>query len=242
MSQPIWAQAFPGGVADTELQHALWRDRSGKLVALRLADGHLLWRSTEALWPLLLGHGLALGLALAAAPAPPRVVALALDEAGAERWRSEPLPLPLPLPLHGPAGASDLKVQAGWLDGRIVLRWFVQPVYRGGAAPGPARAKPAAATGSCLLDAASGTLNPAPAGLGSAKPEPALQQPSDDPQVLAQQVLGGVRYSLKQSPLPGAQNDTLHTALIAHDLARDRDLWQCTLDEAPRKAPRALRS
>lgn len=239
MSHPIWAQAFLGGVADAELQHALWRNRSGRLVALRLADGHLLWRSTEPLRPLLLGHGLALGLAVAAAPAPPRLVALALDEAGAERWRSDALPLPLPK--AETAGASDLNVHAGWLDGRILLRWFVQPLYRGGAAPGPARLKSAPATGSCLLDAASGSLNAAPAGLDSAKPAPALQEPSDDPHVLAQQVLGGVRYCLKQSPLAGAQNGTLRTALIAHDLARDRELWQCTLDEAPRQAPRALR-
>ena len=255
MSQPVWAQAFPGGVADATLQHALWRDRSGRLVAVRLADGLLLWRSAQPLMssvssvplvPLLLGHGLALGLALA----PARVVALALagDAAGAERWRSDPLPWPeWAARLEAPSAA--MAVQAGWLDGGIVLRWHLRPVYGGGAAPGPARAK-AAAVGSCLLDAADGTLHEAPAGLASASSEALLQAlaqapsqaPSEDPTVFARQVLGGVQYSVQQQQPSTATGDTLHTALIAFDLARGQELWRCALDEAPRKAPRALRS
>ena len=255
MSQPVWAQAFPGGVADATLQHALWRDRSGRLVAVRLADGLLLWRSAQPLMssvssvplvPLLLGHGLALGLALA----PARVVALALagDAAGAERWRSDPLPWPeWAARLEAPSAA--MAVQAGWLDGGIVLRWHLRPVYGGGAAPGPARAK-AAAVGSCLLDAADGTLHEAPAGLASASSEALLQAlaqapsqaPSEDPTVFARQVLGGVQYSVQQQQPSTATGDTLHTALIALDLARGQELWRCALDEAPRKAPRALRS
>lgn len=256
MSQPVWAQAFPGGVADATLQHALWRDRSGQLVAVRLADGLLLWRSAQRLkspepsgssgssavplLPLLVGHGLAFGLALA----PPRVVALALtgDAAGAERWSSEPLPWPeWASRLEAPSSA--IEVQAGWLDDRIVLRWHLRPLYRGGAAPGPARAKPAAAVGSCLLDGADGTLHEAPAGLASALSEPPLQVPSDDPTVFAQQVLGGVQYSLRQQAPATATGVTPHTTLVAVDLAREQELWRCALDaEVPRKAPRALRS
>ena len=237
MSQPAWPQAFPGGVADAELQHALWRDRSGKMVALRLADGQLLWRSAEPLWPLLLGHNIALGLALS----PPRVVALALDKAGAERWRSDTLPWP-EWASHLDTRSSAMDVHAGWLGQRILLHWHLQPAYTGGAVPGRSRAKPAAAAASCLLDAASGALEPAPVAFDSARPEPAPQEPSDDPQVLAQQQLGGVRYRLLQRVLPGAPGDTLHTVLIAHDLARGQDLWQCALDETRAKAPRALRS
>ena len=243
MSQPIWAQAFPGGVADAELQHALWRDRSGKLVALRLADGQLLWRSAQPLWPLLLGQGLALGLALA----PARVVALALlgGAAGTQRWCSQTLPWPeWAARLQAPTSAMDL--QAGWWDGSAVLRWFLRPVYAGGAAPGPSRAKAAAAVGSCLLDAASGVLSPAPAGFDavteSAAPQASSHAPSEDPAVLARQVLGGVQYSLQQHAPADAPGGTLHTALVAHDLARGHELWRCALDEAPRKAPRALRS
>ena len=247
MSQTVWAQAFPGGVADAEVQHALWRDHHGHLVALRLADGRLLWRSAQPLVPLLLGHGLAFGLALA----PARVVALVLkgDSAGSERWRSEPLPWP-DWAARLDAAASAMDLHAGWLDERIVLRWQLRLAYKGGAAPGPSRAKSVAAVGGCLLDVASGALDKAAAGSDSAdpvaapdaKPRPAVHRPSEDPHVLARQVLGGVQYSLLQRAVPGAQGDTLHTTLAAHDLARGLDLWQRALDEAPAKAPRALRS
>ena len=249
MSQPVWAQAFPGGVADAELQHALWRDGSGHLVALRLADGQLLWRSAQPLVPLLLGHGLALGLALA----PARVVALALagNAAGDKRWCSDTLPWPdWALRLDALPAATDL--QAAWLDEDIALHWHLRPAYAGGAVPGPLRAKAVAAmaaVGSCLLDAAAGTLRAAPAGLDNGGPGPVAQEPCSDPGVIAQSVLGGVRYRLQQQPSrqapprqpSKAAGDTLHTALVAHDLARGQDLWQRALDAAPAKAPRALR-
>ena len=249
MTAAVWAQAFPGGVADVDLQHLLARTTSGHLVAVRLADGQVLWRSAEALRPLLLGHGLALGLALGLSPgttsAPVRVVALALHEAGAERWRSAPLPWP-EWAAQGDAAAASVGLHAGWLADRILLRWSLQPLYRGGAAPGPSRAKAPSVSGSCLLDMASGALHGAPADAAPVTVPPVPQEPSDDPCVVAQQVLGGVRYSLRQvqaqEQAPGSVTGTLHTTLTAHDTARGLDLWQCLLDDAPRKAPRALRS
>lgn len=258
MSQPVWAQAFPGGVADSRLQHALVRVASGHLLAVRLADGQLLWRSAEVLQPLLLGQGLALGLMLdrplGTAAAPACVVALALDEAGTARWRSAPLPWPA-WALQGDKSAASHALHAGWLADHIVLRWSLQPLYRGGAAPGLSKAKAAAAEGSCWLDLASGALHsePADAARGAEPPVPpeptATQESSDDPCVTAQQTLGGVRYCLRQVQPPQAPgavsaafNTALHTTLTAHDPARGVDLWQCLLDETPRKAPRALRS
>ena len=249
MTAAVWAQAFPGGVADAELQHLLARSASGQVVAVRLADGQVLWRSAEVLRPLLLGHGLALGLAPGTASAPARVVALALPEAGAERWRSAPLPWP-EWAGQGDAAAASEVLHAGWLANRIVLRWHLQPLYRGGAAPGPSRAKAPAVSGSCLLDMASGALHGAADDQDQVTVSPAPQEPSDDPSVIAQQVLGGVRYSLRQEPVqarmqaqvPGAVTGMLRTTLTAHDTARGLDLWHCLLDEAPRKAPRALRS
>lgn len=50
MSLPVWAQPFLGGVADATLEHALWRAPDGRLVALRLRDGQVQWRSSEPLW------------------------------------------------------------------------------------------------------------------------------------------------------------------------------------------------
>ena len=241
MTAAVGAQAFPGGVADAELQHLLARSVSGQMVAVRLADGQVLWRSAEVLRPLLLGHGLALGLAPGTASAPARVVALALLEAGAERWRSAPLPWP-EWAGQGDSAAASGVLHAGWLADRILLRWSLQPLYRGGASPGPSRAKAPAAVGGCLLDRANGALQGAPADAAPFAEPPAPQEPSDDPCVIAQQLLGGVRYSLRQVQAPGAVAGMLRTTLTAHDPARGLDLWHCLLDEAPRKAPRALRS
>jgi len=239
MSLPVWAQPFPGGVADADLQHALWRSASGQVVALRLADGQVQWRSAEPLWPLLVGHGLALGLAAS----PSRVVALVLqgEGAGSERWRSDALPWPDDA--AAPPGNAASALHAAWLDGHILLRWQLRPLYRGGAAPSASRARPAGSAGSCLLDAATGALLSAPADVDDPAVQAPLQLPSDDPAVLAQTLLGGVTYRLQRQPLAG---DKVQTALIARDAERGLPLWSSTLEEArydkPGKGPPALRS
>jgi hypothetical protein len=233
MSTLVRAQPFPGGVADADLQYALWRSRSGQVVALRLADGQVLWRSAEPLWPLLLGHGLALGLA----PSPVRVVALAFqgEGAGSERWRSNALPWPDGAP--APSGNAASTLHAAWLGSQILLRWQLRPLYAGGAAPGPSRAQPAA--GSCLLDATTGALQSAPADIDGPAGQTLPQLPSDNPSVLAQALLGGVTYRLQRHPLAG---DMAQTVLIAHDTQRGLDLWSSALEETRTPKPRALRS
>jgi hypothetical protein len=235
MSTLVRAQPFPGGVADADLEYALWRSGSGQVVALRLADGQVLWRSAEPLWPLLLGHGLALGLA----PSPVRVVALAFqgEGAGSERWRSNALPWPDDAAAFPVNAASAL--QAAWLGSHILLRWQLRPLYAGGAAPGPSRARPAANAGSCLLDAATGALQSAPADVDGPAAQTLPQLPSDNPAVLAQALLGGVTYRLQRQPLAG---DMVQTVLIAHDTKRGLDLWSSTLEETRHPKPRALRS
>ena len=239
MSLPVWAQPFPGGVADVGLQHALWRAGGGQLVALRLADGETQWRSAEPLWPLLVGNGLALGLT----ESPARVVALELegDGAGRERWRSQALPWPEGV--VAPPGNAASALHAGWLDDRILLCWQLRPLYAGGAAPGASQARPAAGAGSCLLNADSGVMENAPSGIDWSAPEPSTHIPSDDPTVTAQALLGAVRYRLQRQPLEG---DKVQTALIAHDSLRGLDLWSSKLEEVrqdrPGKGPRALRS
>jgi hypothetical protein len=240
MSPPVWAQPFPGGVVDAGLQHALWRSGNGQIVALSLADGQVRWRSGEPLWPLLVGHGLAVGLT----ESPARVVALELLGAGAgrERWRSEPLPWPDGV--VAPPGNAASALHAGWLDDSILLCWQLRPVYTGGAAPGASRAKPAARVGSCLLDAKTGVLQSTPADLDGLTPQ-ALTHfiPSDDPSVLAQTLLGGVTYRLQRQSVAG---DKGRIALSAQDNTRGLDLWSSTLEEVrheqPGKGPRALRS
>lgn len=239
MSLPVWAQPFPGGVADTGLQHALWRTGSGQLVALRLADGEVQWRSTEPLWPLLLGRGLALGLT----EPPARVVALGLqgEGAGRERWRSETLPWPDGA--VAPPGNAASALHAGWLDDRILLRWQLRSLYAGGAVPGASPATPAARAGSCLLDAETGAIKSVPFEVDGLAPQPPTHLPSDDPTVMAQALLGAVRYRLQRQSLGG---NMVQTALIAHDPVRGLDLWSSAFEETrkdnPGKGPRALRS
>ena len=239
MSLPVWAQPFPGGVADAGLQHALWRTGNGQLVALSLADGQVQWRSGEPLWPLLVGHGLAVGLT----ESPARVVALELlgEGAGRERWRSETLPWPDGV--VAPPGNAASALHAGWLDDRILLCWQLRPAYAGGAAPGASRAKPADSVGSCLLDAETGALQSTPAELDGLTPKASTHIPSDDPSVLAQTLLGGVTYRLQRQSVAGGK---VRIALSAQDNTRGLDLWSSTLEEArheqPGKGPRALRS
>lgn len=239
MSQPVWAQPFPGGVADLGLLHALWRTGDGRLVALRLADGETQWRSTERLWPLLLGHGLAVALT----ESPARVVAFELEgeSAGRERWRSQTLRWPEGV--VAPPGNLASALHAGWLDDRILLCWQLRPLYAGGAAPGASQARPAASVGSCLLDAGTGAMENAPADMDGLAPQSPTHIPSNDPTVTAQTLLGGVRYRLQRQSLAG---DTVQTALIAHDPARGLDLWSNKLEEVRQdrtgKGPRALRS
>ena len=239
MSMPVWAQIFPGGVADAGLQHALWRTSNGQLVALSLADGQVQWRSGEPLWPLLVGHGLAVGLT----ESPSRVVALELqgERAGRERWRSETLPWPNGVVTPPDNAASAL--HAGWLDDKILLRWQLRPLYSGGAAPGAARVKPAVSVGSCMFDAETGALLSTPAELDGLPPQASTHIPSDDPTVLAQALLGGVTYRLQRQSVAGEKG---RIALSAQDNMRGIALWSSTLEEArqeqPLKGPRALRS
>lgn len=239
MSQPVWAQPFLGGVADADLQYALLRSSGGQVVALRLADGQVQWRSAEPLWPLLLGHGLALGLSMSTS----RVVALGLqgEGAGSENWRSDALPWPDDATALPGNAASAL--HAAWLDGSILLRWQLRSLYAGGAAPGPSQSRPEGNAGSCMLDASTGALLSAPADIDG----PALQAPpplpSDDPAVLAQAQMGGVTYRLRRQTLA---DEKVQIALTAHDSKRGLDLWSSTLEAArhdkPGNGPRALRS
>ena len=229
---PIWARAFPGGIADAAGRHALWRDAAGRIVALRLESGQRLWRSDEAMAPLLLDERRALALSFG----PPRVVALALDSPdGAELWRSEPLPWPswasaLPGPTPG------IELHAAWAGvAQALLSWRLHALHEGGA-PLPRNRRPAPAAGACTVDADSGRLQ-----MLAEWPQPPAargeESATNDPSVLARATLDAIDYRIVQQ----RAGDRLKTVLSAHDTVRNHRLWDCELDEIVPRAPRALR-
>lgn len=248
MSNLTWAQAFPGGVTDRRVQHALVRDAAGRCALLRLSDGALLWRSTEALRPLLLDDELALSLAFA----PPRLVTWSLQ--GDERWRSPVLPWPAwALKCAELNHASDLR--AGWIDGDAFVSWHLRAARGGGAGRGPGFAAAASCEGAVRLRRDSGVLIELTAAQTAAQTAAltdgaadagadAQAIASDDPRVLGQRVLGGTRYTLMQH----ADGGRLRTAVVAEDAGHAHSphhnpgagdaRWTCWLDDIePRQAP-----
>ena len=218
MNEPLWAQPFPGGVVDAAGLHALLRDHAGHCVALSLADGRCLWRSTNRLQPLLAGPQGALALAMQ----PPRLVSLLWS--GEERWHSAPLPWPeWAGQLDDLTRSSDL--HAAWLGSDVLLVWHLRDSV-GGAGRGPAESRAEPAAGACRIAWADGAL----AGESSTRwtaPADTGHLPSDDLQVLAQRQHGGIRYALRQQAAGG----NLRTTVTAEDAQGPR--WQSPLDELP---------
>ena len=188
MNKLIWAQAFPAGVADRAGRHALLADAAGRCALLRLADGELLWRSADVARPLLVDDEVAIALTLA----PPRVRAWSLQ--GAELWRSATLPWP-EWALMQPRLNSASDLHAGWIDGDVYISWQLRATRTGGAGRGPAYAPAASSAAAVRLCRASGAWVEAPQQMPDAD-APDQGSASDDPAVLAQREIGGVRYAL----------------------------------------------
>jgi hypothetical protein len=234
LSEPVWPQAFPGGVADAAGRIALWRDAQGRMVALSLAEGRALWRSELPLRPLFVTDSLALGLALA----PPRVVAHSLPGGhDAEPvWVSAALPWPGWAAAAGDETTLDLTLDAARIGELLILAWQLRQLSAGGAPPGPGRDRPAPVSGSCALALADGTIQSGP----SLPPRPVEVTPFeavDDPSVVAQCRLGALRYRLAAVEEAG----TVKTTLRAIDAQRGTLHWERVLDETPRRSPMALR-
>src|SRR5512147_521884 len=230
------ARRFPGGIADAQGTRAALRDRQGRLVAVALDTGALLWRSAELLAPLLLPPGEVIACSLGAQPA---CVALAWSgaQAGAPVWTSAPIGLPSP-------PDPDLRLAADADDAArtITVRWQGAARYRGGAAPGPAvrAASRAGATGAVVVDRRSGDVSPAPATRSAA-----VDLDTDDtavpdaaPDAIASADLGPQRFELCVANLP---DGAVRTLLRARELASGRTLWELPIDEAARTRARPPR-
>jgi len=230
--------AFPRGVADSDsgATHACVRDRSGRIVAIALAGGSVLWRSAQALRPLVIARGEVIALRTAA---PPVCVALALTDANAGRevWTSDPLPLPAWAELESQDPARFwIAIAIGGAS--LVLRWRARARYAGGAAPSRRVLERAARDdeGSAAIERATGKVTMLSTAIG---PEPAVEPEAGPaaPQILEQQQLGGRLYQIALE----AVDRNVRTVLRALDLRGGAPLWETIIDEGPARPPRALR-
>lgn len=235
-SNTIEPVSFPGGIADSGGRHACVRCRRGHLVALALEHGAVLWRSVEALRPLVIAGDEVLALRT---KTPAVCVALALEgvDAGRERWASDPLPLPGWVDT-GATNPAQFQLTAAANGPSILVNWRARARYRGGAAPSAAVLEQAARddAGSVAVDRSSGkvTTLPAPAGLGRFT-GPADSDAASD--TLEHTRIGTRRYELVLA-------DSLHnvrTVLRARDVQTGALLWETAIDEGPPRRPAPLR-
>lgn len=228
---------FPGGIADAAGTRAALRDGQGRLLAVALDAGTLLWRSAEPLAPLLLPPGEVIACTLGPQPA---CVALrwAGPHAGEPSWTSQPIGLPSP-----PDPDLRLAASADEAAGTITVRWQGAARYRGGAAPGPA-ARAAATHGSqgaVVVDRRSGAVRPAATSRGAAATDLADAEQAvagADPRALASADLGPRRFELLLDETPDGR---VRTVLRACASAGGAALWELTIDERPRTRARPPR-
>jgi hypothetical protein len=233
---PIEPVSFPGGIADSGGRHACVRCRQGHVVAIALEHGTVLWRSVEALRPLVIAGDEVLALRTRM-PAACVALALAGKDAGRERWASDPLPLPGWVELAS-SNPAQFRITAAVDGSSILVSWRARARYRGGAAPSAAVLKQAARddAGSVAVERSSGkvTMFAAPAGL-----ERAAGPENGDaaPDTLEQTRIGARRYEL-------VLDDSRHnvrTVLRARDVQTGAILWETAIDEGPARPPRPLR-
>lgn len=230
---------FPGGIVDAQGQRAALRDRQGRLIAVALEGGTLLWRSAEPLAPLLLPPGEVIACTLGPAPV---CVALAWSgaHAGQPVWSSQPIGLPSP-------PDPDLRLVAETRDAHtIAVRWQAAARYRGGAAPGPAVRSAAlrGAQGGVVVDRRTGQVTPIGRSRAGTPAETTLDAADDialpgaAANAIAAADIGAHRFELCVDDLPDGR---VRTVLRARDIAADRTLWELPIDEAPRTRARPPR-
>lgn len=231
----LTARRFPGGIADAQGQRAALRDASGRLCAIALDAGTLLWRSAEPLAPLLLPPGEVIACTLDAAPV---CVALAWSgaQAGQPVWSSQPLGLPA---RPDPALQLDATVDE---RGTLTVRWQAAVLWRGGAAPGPAQraAARAGVEGAVRVDRRTGHVAAAPGAFGAIADDAGdTAAEAAAPDALAAADIGPLHFELQlREPAAGR----VQTVLQARARESDRLLWELTIDDAPRTPPRPLRA
>jgi hypothetical protein len=231
---------FPRGIASLSTSRAFMRDPAGRLLAIDLDTGKILWRTTEAMRPLLAGRDRVVALR----EVEPRVTSVTVLDAddGRQMSTSKPLPLPdwAPSALDDTA---DFSISAEAAADAVLLKWDAQQRYRGGAAPGREVEEAAQrhAEGRARVDLRTGEVSQAPSG---AMPEPSHPRRDEKtvtplPQdVVEQHDLRGRRFQLVVHRRPEGK---VQVVLRAVDPVALRTEWETVVDERPAERPRALR-
>jgi len=233
------AQArFPRGVADPSGERAYLRDQAGRLVALDLQSGNVLWRTTAPMRPLLARDDKVSAMRLAG---PHALEVVVLDAAnGRELNRSNPLVLPdwANVSLQD---TPDFTLYAEEENGAFFLRWSARKRYRGGAAPNAKILEAARrdAWGRARVDLATGEIEELSNAAGAAPEPPPDENPAfSTPDVLEQRDFGDKSFQLLARNIAGGAVQMLVRAL---DPKSGRVAWETIVDEASAQRPKPPR-
>jgi hypothetical protein len=231
------AQRFPRGVADPSIDRAFLQDRAGRLVAIDLSSGRTLWRSPAAMEPLLARHDRVVA-ARRTRPTALEIVVLAAAD-GREMIASPPIALP---PWAQDDGTT-LTLKADATNGAVVVRWTLDALYRGGAAPSAAILEHARkhSSGAVQMNLFTGVLSEVGAEVSAPALDAGEQQAGPTPagpDVVETREIGERRFELAAKARDGG---TVQLVLRAADRQSGRILWESVIDEGPLQRPRPLR-
>jgi hypothetical protein len=225
-------------VADPVGRRAFVRAPGDGLLALDLARGEEVWRTTEPLRPLIARADRL--VAVRAVPGGLRVVVLDANS-GRETCASPTVTLPEWAEVSR-EGSPDFVVSAEAEGAAVVLRWSARARYRGGAPParGIEAASRRDARGAFRVDLSTCAVEELPAAEAAKETLAASRggQPSTDPEVLEQHEIEGRRFQLVSRR---SAEGTVRFVLRAQDTATGRTEWEVAIGEGAPSRPRRAR-
>lgn len=234
MPERAVADAIPGGVVDPGRERIFLRDRSGRVVAVAVGNGTILWRSESALEPLLALADSLIGARITGPNSLQVIIVAAAD--GREIRSSRAVCLPDWIRLTGDHPDFDLEAEEG--DGRIRIRWAARSRYRGGAPPSARIVKGAAKDATGLIEVDAQTADVLQETLRSESSTAAEEDRGARTRAAAgAHEAGGLTFQLlardvtatRRQLLLRAVDDAGHTA------------WETVIDEGPPARPKPLR-
>jgi hypothetical protein len=227
---------FPYGVADAAGRRAFIADGAGGILALDLADGHVLWRSDAAERPLLLVDDRLVALKRRK---PSAFEVVVLDVAASARPILATAPIALPEWVVVGVADNDRFSLAPRIDatGRLELAWSAHAWYEGGAAPSSQvmRESERSAEGVVRVDLASGSVEQS--GSGGA-PQTGDSHPEDEPGIAGAAIGGALAAHVVANRIYSVVDAGGRLALRAADRDTARTFWEVPLTATPSSPPR----